>query len=199
MRCAPGRIRGKATIFSSASRNCCCSSAAASRKAIRSAMCVRCRPMCRCRRSGCSARAAIAPSSPPRSAWVLPSRIILPITMRRAPCSAIATTSSRRRRMAQPYAILGTAVIAADSDAEAERIATSAESALRAPRQRRISAARLAGRGRRLSLYADRSRTHGAPSRAGWSSAASNASRSGCWRLIEATQCRRIDDHDDGL
>ena len=48
-------------------------------------------------------------------------------------------------------------------------------SALCAPRQRRISAARLARRGRRLSLYADRPRAHGAPSRAPRLSAASIA------------------------
>ena len=59
--------------------------------------------------------------------------------------------------LAKPCAMLGTAVIAADSDAEAERLASSADLHYRAARQRRISAACFARGGRRLSLCADRS------------------------------------------
>jgi len=72
-------------------------------------------------------RAAIARRSRPRAEWVSLSRIISRITMRRASCSAIAKISSHRRRLARPHAILGTAAIAADADAQAERIAASAE------------------------------------------------------------------------
>ena len=56
--------------------------AAVSRKAIRSAGAARCPPMCRCRRSICSARPAIARSSPPMSAPDSRSRTISPTSTR---------------------------------------------------------------------------------------------------------------------
>ena len=59
-----------------------------------------------------------------------------------------------------PYAILGVAAIVADTEAEADRMAIERGPAFRAPRQGRIRPARLARRGRRLSLHADRPPAH---------------------------------------
>ena len=70
--------------------------------------------------------------------------------------------------------------------------------ALCPPRQRRISAARLAGRGCRLSLYAGRPRTHRPAARA----ARGRRRRSGQGALAGADRGdagRRTNDHDDGL
>ena len=53
---------------------------------IRSATCMRCRPMWHCRRFGSSARAATAPSLPRLPGWDSPLRTTSPTTMRRAPC-----------------------------------------------------------------------------------------------------------------
>ncbi len=52
---------------------------------------------------------------------------------------------------ATPYAILATHAVCADSDAEAERLGGNGRFEFRAPRQGRISAARLAGGGARLT------------------------------------------------
>ena len=65
----------------------------------------------------------------------------------------------------KPFAILGTHVVCADSDEEAERLACHRRSQYRAPRQGRISAAGLAGRRRGLRLHAGRSRAHRAEPR----------------------------------
>ena len=51
---------------------------------------------------------------------------------------------------AKPFAILATHVVCADTDEEAERLGGNGRSQFRAPRQGRISAARLAGGGRAL-------------------------------------------------
>ncbi len=64
----------------------------------------------------------------------------------------------------RPHAILGCAVVCADSDAGGRAARHHGRSQLGAPRARRISAACESRGGRRLSLFADRPRAHqGAP------------------------------------
>ena len=63
---------------------------------------------------------------------------------------------------AKPYAILGTHVVCADTRRGGRPSGQDRRSQYRAPRQGRISAAGLAGRRRRLRLYAGRPRAHGA-------------------------------------
>ncbi len=100
--------------------------------------------------------------------------------------------------LAKPYAILGTAVIAAETDAEAERIASSADLHYARRATGRISAARFARGGRRLSLHADRPRTHGGaahPPRG-----RRYRSRKGAFTRFDRSDARRrTDDHHDGL
>ena len=81
----------------------------------------------RCRRSICSARPTTARNWPARSARPLPSRIISRPSTRPRRCGSIATISRPRRRTTKPYAILGTHVVCADSDAEAERLAATVD------------------------------------------------------------------------
>ena len=61
-------------------------------------------------------------SWPARSARLLPSRIISPTSTRSRRCGSIATISGPRRAWREPYAILGTHVVCADTDAEAEHL-----------------------------------------------------------------------------
>ena len=68
--------------------------------------------------------------------------------------------------LAQPHAILGVAAVCADTDAEAERLATTIDLNFAAPLQGRIPAAREPRGGRRLSLFAGRPRAHPSQPRA---------------------------------
>ena len=93
--------------------------------------------------------------------------------------------------LAEPRAILAMAAIAADSDAEAERIAASADLQFRPPHQRRIRAARFAGRSRRLSVCTGRPSTHRTTARTPvWSAAPTVKAR--LLALIEATRADEL-------
>ena len=86
-----------------------------------------CRPTCRCRRSSCSARAATARSSPPMSARASRSRITSPTSIRSGRCSAIASSTSRRSSGPSRTPSSRVHVVCADTDAEAERLASSVD------------------------------------------------------------------------
>ncbi len=83
-----------------------------------------CRPTSRCRRSGCSARATTARSSPPWSAPAIRSPIISPTTIRLGPMLAYRDQFKPSATRDKPYAILACAAVCADTDAEAERLAS---------------------------------------------------------------------------
>ena len=100
---------------------------AVSPRAIRSARSGSCPRTCRCRRSGCWGRATTAPSSPGGRGWASPSRIISPAWMPSVAMGATASISGRRVSSPRPHAILTVAVVCAETTAEAERLAASAD------------------------------------------------------------------------
>ena len=125
----------------------------------RSPRCAPSRRRYRCRRSICWARRTSRRSSPTRSARRSPSRITsrprrgegdaaLPHNFR--PSGTRASPARSWRRMSS----------STDTDAEAERLADHGRARFRAPRQRRLSAAGLAGGRRGLRLHPGRSRAH---------------------------------------
>ena len=108
-------------------------------------------------------------------------------------CGSIATISSRRNRSTSPTPSSRVAAVCADTDAEAERLATTARSQFRAPRQGRLSVRSKVRRRRSPSITrpADRD-AHRAKPRA----TVRRLARDDRWRrlrpLIEATQADEI-------